>query len=101
MPASGRFVWQWVLHPAGAAAGSALLLRASSAAPAAPLRDTASAGFSDVPGWRVYGVPLGQPADPVEIANGVLFLASDLSSHMTGSELVIDGGMTAGTVRRR
>jgi NAD(P)-dependent dehydrogenase (short-subunit alcohol dehydrogenase family) len=47
------------------------------------------------------GVPLGQPADPVEIANGVLFLASDLSSHMTGSELVIDGGMTAGTVRRR
>jgi signal transduction histidine kinase len=61
LPASGRFVWQWVLHPAGAAAGSALLLRASSAAPAAPLRDTASAGFSDVPGWRVYGVPLGQP----------------------------------------
>ncbi len=47
------------------------------------------------------GVPLGKPADPVEIANGVLFLASDLSSHMTGSELVIDGGMTAGTVRRR
>lgn len=47
------------------------------------------------------GVPLGKPADPVEIANGVLFLASDLSSHMTGSELVIDGGMTAGAVRRR
>lgn len=47
------------------------------------------------------GVPLGKPADPVEIANGVLFLASDLSSHMTGSELVIDGGMTAGSVRRR
>lgn len=47
------------------------------------------------------GVPLGKPADPVEIANGVLFLASDLSTHMTGAELVIDGGMTAGTVRRR
>lgn len=46
------------------------------------------------------GVPLGVPADPVEIANGVLFLASDASRHMTGSEMVIDGGMTAGTVRR-
>ncbi len=46
------------------------------------------------------GVPLGVPADPEEIANGVLFLASDASRHMTGSELVIDGGMTAGAARR-
>ena len=46
-------------------------------------------------------VPLGVPADPQEIANGVLFLASDLSRHMTGSELVIDGGMTAGRAPRR
>jgi NAD(P)-dependent dehydrogenase (short-subunit alcohol dehydrogenase family) len=46
-------------------------------------------------------VPLGAPAEAQEIANGVLFLASDLSCHMTGSELVIDGGMTAGAVRRR
>jgi len=45
-------------------------------------------------------VPLGKPADPQEIANGVLFLASDASAHMTGSELVIDGGLTAGRIRR-
>ncbi len=45
-------------------------------------------------------VPIGKPSAPQEIANGVLFLASDASHHMTGSELVIDGGITAGAVRR-
>jgi NAD(P)-dependent dehydrogenase (short-subunit alcohol dehydrogenase family) len=35
---------------------------------------------------------LGQPED---IANGVLYLASDESSFVTGAELVIDGGFTA------
>ena len=45
-------------------------------------------------------VPIGKAGEPEEIANGILFLASDLSSHMTGSELVIDGGMTAGRITR-
>lgn len=45
-------------------------------------------------------VPIGFAGSPADIANGVLFLASDASRYMTGSELVIDGGMTSGSVRR-
>ena len=40
-------------------------------------------------------VPLGAWGEPVDIANGVLFLASNESRYMTGAELVIDGGYTA------
>ena len=41
-------------------------------------------------------VPLQRVAKPIEIAYGALFLASEESSYMTGSEMVIDGGVTAG-----
>lgn len=40
-------------------------------------------------------IPMGRYGESEEVAYGVLFLASDESSFMTGSELVIDGGWTA------
>lgn len=45
-------------------------------------------------------VPLGKAGLASEVADGILFLASGLSSYVTGSELVIDGGMTAGRITR-
>ena len=41
------------------------------------------------------GVPMGVVGTPLDIANGVLFLASDEARYITGTELVIDGGLCA------
>src|SRR5207253_6706191 len=43
----------------------------------------------------VSRIPLGRYGEPDEVAYCVLFLASDESSFVTGSELVVDGGWTA------
>jgi len=51
----------------------------------------------ETPGMLDYLVslhPIGRLGDTLEIAYGVLFLISDESSFMTGSEMVIDGGYT-------
>ena len=44
---------------------------------------------------RMERTPLGRLGRPEDVAYGVLYLASDESSFVTGSELVIDGGRTA------
>jgi len=44
---------------------------------------------------RLVHVPMGRFGEPIEIANGALFLASDESSFMTGQSLIVDGGITA------
>ena len=49
----------------------------------------------DVEAMAELGVPTGKVGYPRDIANGVLFLASDEASYITGTELVIDGGISA------
>ncbi|MEQ8860478.1 MAG: glucose 1-dehydrogenase [Pseudomonadales bacterium] len=49
----------------------------------------------DMEAMAQLSVPTGVLGKPRDIANGVLFLASDESAYITGTELVIDGGLSA------
>ena len=49
----------------------------------------------EINAYSLGRIPMGYYGTVDDVANGVLFLSSDESSFMTGSELVIDGGITA------
>ena len=72
-------------------------IRANSVHPGPIETPMTEAGRADSARYEitVARIPLGRYGQPEDVANGVLFLASDESSFMTGSELVIDGGWTA------
>jgi 3-oxoacyl-[acyl-carrier protein] reductase len=53
---------------------------------------TAKLSEDIVQGWR-DGIPLKRGGQPEDVANACVFLASDLSSYITGQVLHVDGGM--------
>ncbi|WP_343637148.1 glucose 1-dehydrogenase [Fluviicola sp.] len=57
-----------------------------------PLTDSQDPELND---WVIGRTPMGRAGKPEEIANGVVFLASDDASFVTGTDLVIDGGFLA------
>jgi len=66
-----------------------------------PLRTTLLMAFLNTPEKkqrRLVHIPMGRFGEAIEMANAALFLASDESSYMTGSELLVDGGVTSAYV---
>jgi NAD(P)-dependent dehydrogenase (short-subunit alcohol dehydrogenase family) len=54
----------------------------------------------DLAGFRAHReqqVPMGRMGDSWDVAHAVLFLAADESRYVTGTELVVDGGLVAAT----
>ena len=72
-------------------------IRVNSVCPGPTLTPLTEARFSDPAGVKLSlsGIPLGRLGRPDDIAYGVLYLASDESSFVTGTDLMIDGGWTA------
>ncbi len=72
-------------------------IRANSVHPGPIVTPMTEARRRDPANYRlmVSRIPLGRYGEPDEVAYGVLYLASDESAYVTGSELVIDGGWTA------
>ena len=73
-------------------------IRVNSVHPGYALTPLTRPGYDEDPSreaWCLARIPLGRLGNADDIAFGILYLASDESSFVTGSELVIDGGTTA------
>ncbi|MBS7707096.1 SDR family NAD(P)-dependent oxidoreductase [Chelatococcus asaccharovorans] len=46
----------------------------------------------------IAAIPLGRPSSPSDVANGLLYLASEASAYVTGATLTIDGGNSIGSL---
>jgi NAD(P)-dependent dehydrogenase (short-subunit alcohol dehydrogenase family) len=56
----------------------------------------------DMPGtqeWLSARIPLGRWGRPEEVAEAIVFLLSDAASYISGTTLVVDGGLTVGILR--
>ena len=73
-------------------------IRVNAIAPAFINTPLVSTVLSD-PKWNeliISRTPMGRAGNPEEVANLILFLASDKSSYITGTNMMVDGGWTAG-----
>lgn len=70
-------------------------IRVNSVHPAFILTPMMVEALGEQGGDEMVGIPLGRLADPAEVSRLMVFLASDDSSFITGTEQVIDGGKTA------
>jgi 3-oxoacyl-[acyl-carrier protein] reductase len=58
------------------------------------LAEKSGRSFSQQMDHETSNVPLGKYAEPEEAANAIAMLLSQFSDHMTGANVVVDGGFT-------
>ncbi|MGE0702261.1 MAG: SDR family NAD(P)-dependent oxidoreductase, partial [Hyphomicrobiaceae bacterium] len=72
-------------------------IRANSVHPGVmpPMRTSGRTADPVIRAQRMNVIPMRRPGAAIEVANAILFLASDESSYITGTEIVVDGGAVA------